>query len=41
MNDFAVKIAEAVALSRVHAESLMQDRVRVWRTPDGPPVEGE
>ena len=41
MNDFAAKIAEAVALSRVHAESLMQDRVRVWRTPDGPPVEDE
>src|SRR5690606_39453617 len=39
MNDFAVKIAEAVALSRVHAESLMLDRVRVWRTPDGAPVE--
>ena len=41
MNDFAAKIAEAIALGRVNAESLMQDTVRVWRTPIGPPVEDE
>lgn len=41
MNDFAAKIAEAVALGRVNAEALMLDRVRVWRTPAGPPVEDE
>src|SRR5690625_2754233 len=41
MNDFAAKIAEAIALGRVNAESLMQDTVRVWRTPTGFPVEDE
>ena len=41
MNDFAAKIAEAVTLGRINAEALMQDRVRVWRTPPGPGVEDD
>lgn len=41
MSEFAAKIAEAIALGRVNAEALMQDHVRVWRTPPGPGVEDD
>lgn len=39
--DFALKIQEAASRSRAHAESLMQDRVRVWRASPKGPSEGE
>ena len=41
MNDFAAKIAEAVTLSRINAESLMTDHVQVWRASTEPPTEGD
>lgn len=41
MSDFAMRIAEAVALGRIHAESLMTDSVKVWRASTEPPTEGE
>lgn len=41
MSDFAAKITEAITLSRVHAEALMQDRVKVWRASGEPPTTGE
>ena len=41
MSDFAAKIAEAITLSRIHAEALMTDSVRVWRASDEPPTKGE
>ena len=36
-----MRIAEAVALGRIHAESLMTDSVKVWRASTEPPTEGE
>lgn len=41
MNDFAAKIAEAITLSRINAESLMTDVVRVWRASTDEPTMGE